>query len=48
MPKNNMLEIKFKGNGEAYKQYMRNLGKKGGKKRVSKGKNYKKYEKQAM
>lgn len=31
MPKNKLLETKFKGNYEAYKKYMRELGSKGGK-----------------
>lgn len=41
MPKNNLLEVKFKGDYKAYCEYMSALGRKGGKAKVSKGKNKK-------
>lgn len=31
MPKNKLLETKFKGDYQAYKKYMQELGRKGGK-----------------
>lgn len=37
MPRNRMLATKFDGDLESYKEYMRTIAAKGGKKKVSKG-----------
>lgn len=43
-----MLENKFNGDVEAYKAYMRDLGRKGGSVKVPKGRNYKKNDKKSV
>lgn len=39
MAKTNVLETKFNGDKEAYRKYMAEIGKRGGKAKVSKGRN---------